>query len=215
MQKKMTKIGTVAFAILIPASFAEFALLDAGAKHDADGNVDASTAKGAIDEMAALGYANDYATAHITLGKVRSAVVKELKALGATCKVTGQDAQGKDITEKTDIKWIERELKASGMSPTEQQAFVQDIYDKIGFDLSGSRETKDYTNVDLKDAKAILEAIALGKSSYERVKANLEGRNKGLSIEVDGDGIFTTEALAAALKVERARAEAERQGNLL
>ena len=153
--------------------------------------------------------------AHITLGQIRTQAVKDLKELGATVKVTGKDANDKDITEKTDIKWIARAIKELGLSDTEASAFFQGIADKIGFNTQGTREVKEFTNVDLKDAKAILEAIALGNSSFERVKANLEGRNPGLVVEINEDGAFTAESLAKALKVERARAEKERQGALL
>lgn len=211
----MTSIGLIAFSVLQPTTIEEFNLLDAGATHDKDGNIDANTAKGAIDPLAVLGYANDNVKAHITLGQIRGQAVKELIKLGATVKTIGQDANGKDVGEKTDIKWIARGLKELGFSDSNASAFFQEIADKIGFSTAGTREVKDFTSVDLKDAKAILEAIGLGNSSFERVKANLEGRNPGLVVETDDNGAFSAEGLAKALKVERARAEKERQGALL
>lgn len=197
MIKQMTKIGKIQFTVLVPESIDEF--------DKAHGRAGAVLEKGI-----------NYDVAHTILGKIRSKAGEALVKLGAKRDVEKTNPDGTKVYKPIDTKWIDRQFVALNIGPAEQAVFYQGIADEVGYDVTGSRSSnKDFNQVDLKDAKNLLEAIKLGKSTVERVKSNLEARNAGLVVVLEEDGTITEESLAAALKVERARVEAERQSALL
>ena len=196
MKKQLTKIGNISFMLLVPASIEEF--------DSAHGRV------GAV-----LDKAVNYDVAHTILGKIRTKAGAKLVELGFKRDVSGKDSNGADVLKPIDTKWIDRGFAELGIDPAQQAAMFQEIADELGYDVSATRGgNKEFNQVDMKDAKGLLDAIKLGKTTFERVKANLEGRNAGLEIELGEDGSFTIEQLAAGLKIERARVEAARQAEL-
>lgn len=197
MKKQLTKIGKIQFAILVPESIEEF-----DQQHGRAGAV--------------LDKAINYDVAHTILGKIRAKTGAELVKLGAKREIERTDEKGEPVFKPIDTKWIDRQFLALNMDAAAQGELYQKIADEIGYDVSGTRAgSKEYNQVDLKDAKQLLEAVKLGKTTVERLKTNLEARNPGLELELESDGTITPEALAAGLKVERARVEAERQNALL
>jgi len=197
MQKQLTKIGKIQFTILVPTSIEEF-----DQQHGRAGAV--------------LEKAINYDVAHTILGKIRAKAGVELVKLGAKRDIERTDEKGEPVYKPIDTKWIDRQFVALDIDAAGQAELYQRIADELGYDVSGSRGgSKDFNQVDLKDAKALLEAVKLGKSTVERIKNNLEARNPGLELVLEEDGTITTEALAAGLKVERARIEAEKQNSLL
>lgn len=197
MKKQLTKIGKIQFAILVPESIEEF-----DQQHGRAGAV--------------LDKAINYDVAHTILGKIRAKTGAELVKLGAKRDIERTDEKGEPVFKPIDTKWIDRQFLALNMDAAAQGELYQKIADEIGYDVSGTRAgSKEYNQVDLKDAKQLLEAVKLGKTTVERLKTNLEARNPGLELELESDGTITPEALAAGLKVERARVEAERQNALL
>lgn len=198
MQKQLTKVGKVQFTIEVPSTIEEHQ-----AKH---GGRDGVTLAKAIN----------YDVAHTILGKIRSKVGDALVELGAKKDVASTAPDGTITYKALDTKWIDRQFVALGLTLPEQQVLFQKVADEIGYDVSGTRgENKPYNQVDLKDAKALLTSISLGKSSFERVKANLEKVNPGLEVIAGEDGSISEENLAAALKVHRTRIESEQQNALL
>lgn len=197
MKRILTKIASTQFAINVPESIEEFDAIHGRA--------------GAV-----LDRAINYDVAHVVLGKIRSAVADYLvKEHGAQRDVAGQNDKGEDILKAVDTKWLAKAFKVAGISTADETAIYQMVADQIGYDVSSTRGgNKEFNQVDLKDAKSILSLIQLGKSTYAKVKANLERKNPGLVVAVGDDGSFTAEQLAAGLKVERARSEAERQAEL-
>lgn len=203
MKKQLTKIGKIQFAIGVPETIEEF-----DKQHGRAGAV--------------LDKAINYDVAHTILGKIRTKAGDALVALGKERGLgelrdpSGTNEKGEVTYKAYDTKWIDRQFVKLEMDAAAQGELYQKIADEIGYDVSGTRSSnKEFNQVDLKDAKQLLEAIKLGKSSFERLKTNLENRNPGLEIELEADGTFTVEALAAAIKVERLRVEAERQNALL
>lgn len=198
MQKQITKVGKVQFTLEVPSSIEEHQKLHGGR----DG--------------VTLAKAINYDVAHTILGKIRSKVGEELVALGAERDVASTNADGSKVFKPLDTKWIDRQFINLGLTLAEQGALFQKVADMIGYDVTGTRgESKPYTQSDMKDAKALITSIALGKSSFERVKANLEKVNPGLVVEMNEDGTITEENLAAALKTHRVRIESEQQNSLL
>lgn len=197
MQKQLTKIGKIPFTLLVPQTIEEFDQCHGRA--------------GAV-----LDKAINYDVAHTILGKIRSKTGDALVKLGATRDIEKTNDDGSVVFKPIDTKWIDRQFVKLEMDAKAQADLYQSIADEIGYDVSGSRSSnKEFNQVDLKDAKQILEAIKLGKSTVERVVGNLQNRNAGLEIVLEEDGTVTAENLAAGLKVERARIEAERQASLL
>jgi hypothetical protein len=197
MQKQLTKIGKIPFTLLVPQTIEEFDQCHGRA--------------GAV-----LDKAINYDVAHTILGKIRSKTGDALVKLGATRDIEKTNDDGSVVFKPIDTKWIDRQFVKLEMDAKAQADLYQSIADEIGYDVSGSRSSnKEFNQVDLKDAKQILEAIKLGKSTVERVVGNLQNRNPGLEITLEEDGTVTAENLAAGLKVERARIEAERQASLL
>ncbi len=197
MKKQVTKVGKVQFVIEVPETITEFDGI-----HGREGAV--------------LDKAINYDVAHTILGKIRQKVGAELVKLGFKRDVASTDEKGEETYKPIDTKWIDRGFAALSLDLAAQTKLFQATADEVGYDVSGTRGgNKDFNQVDLRDAKSLLEAIKLGKSSFERIKANLEARNPGLEVATEENGEFTAEQLAAGLKVERARVEAERQGALL
>lgn len=198
MKKQITKVGKIQFTILVPESIEEF-----DAKHGRAGAV--------------LDKAINYDVAHTILGKIRSAVgAKLVKDHGAQRDVLSTAADGTVSYKPLDTKWLDRQFIALGISTADQGVLFQSVADEIGYDVSGTRgENKPYTQTDLRDAKALIQSIQLGKSSFERVKANLEAVNPGLEVVISDEGTITEEDLATALKVHRVRIESEQRNSLL
>ncbi len=196
MKTISTKIDKIAFTLSVPSSIEEFdsahnragAVLDQGVKYD---------------------------VAHTILSKIRTKAAAELVKLGATRDIERHDDKGEPVYKPCDVKWFARQFAALEIGTAEQAAFYQRIADEIGYDVSGTRSSnKEFNQVDLKDAKAWLEAQKLGKTTFETLKTKLEARNPGYVLELDEDGTASVETIAAGLKIERARVEAERQASL-
>ena len=196
MKNILTKISKSQFTLSVPETIEEF-----DQKHGRAGAV--------------LDKGIQYDVAHTILGKIRSAMGVKLVKLGATRDTAGTDDKGEPIYKVIDIKWLDRAAAELNIDAAALSKMYQELADEIGYDVSGTRGgSREFNQVDLKDAKSLLEAIKLGKTTYARIKSNLETRNPGLEVEVDDNGEVTAEQLAAGLKVERARAEAERQASL-
>ena len=195
MKKISTKISKTAFSINIPETVEEYASIHG-------------------DVNACLEQAIKYDVAHTILGKIRTEVGARLTKLGATRAVSGTDSKGEPIFKAIDIKWLDSAFIELGLDAAEQSAMYQDVADAIGYNVSGSRGNKEFNAIDLKEAKELINYVGLGKTNFQRIKANLEARNPGLVLELDEDSSCTPEVLAAALKVERARAEAERRAQI-
>lgn len=197
MKKQLTKIGKTPFTISVPESIEEF-----------DG---AHKRAGAV-----LDKAINYDVAHTILGKIRAKAGEKLAEMGAERDVASTNPDGTKNLKPIDTKWIDRAFTALEMSATAQSEFYQAIADEIGYDVSGTRSSNAaFNQVDMKDAKAWLEAQKLGKTSFDRLKTNLEARNPGYELVLDENGEADLETIAAGLKVERARVEAERQNSIL
>jgi hypothetical protein len=199
MKKLSTKIGTTAIILNVPESIEEF--------DQAHGRA------GAV-----LDKAIQYDVAHTILSKIRVKVGAHLEKRGAPRDVERTDDKGEPVYKPIDTKWIARSFAKLGIDAAGQAELFQSIADEVGYDVSGTRSSnKEYNQVDIKDAKALLEAVKLGRTTLLRIVTNLQARNPGLTVEVTGEGDeieVTVEALAAGLKVERARVEAERQASL-
>jgi len=199
MKKLSTKIGTTAIILNVPESIEEF--------DQAHGRA------GAV-----LDKAIQYDVAHTILSKIRVKVGAALEKLGAARDIERTDDKGEPVYKAIDTKWIARSFAKLGIDAAGQAELFQSIADEVGYDVSGTRSSnKEYNQVDVKDAKALLEAVKLGRTTLLRIVTNLQARNPGLTVETTGEGDeieVTVEALAAGLKVERARVEAERQASL-
>jgi hypothetical protein len=148
---------------------------------------------------------------HVILGKIRGAFANVLVDRGAKLDTT-TNAKGETVDVKPDKKWFAAALASLGIAGAEASKLLQSISDSIGYDISSSRGLNGGpAQKDLSDAEALCKAIEAGQSTYDRVKSNLEGRNPGLEIETDDDGVFSVEALAKGLAFERRRIEAERK----
>lgn len=203
MKKQITKVGSIQFTVNVPESIEEHEKLH--------GQVGATLAK-----------AINYDVAHTILGKIRNKMADYLVKRGKDSEppvelreIASHNDKGEPVFKATDTKWIDRTFAKLGIGVPEQATLYQDIADEVGYDVSGTRSSnKEFNQVDLRDAKGLMDAIRLGKTTFDRVKTNLETRNPSLDLAVDENGAFTVETLAAGLKVERARVEAERQGQL-
>ena len=201
MKKISSKIGTTPITLSVPESIEEF--------DQAHGRA------GAV-----LDKAIQYDVAHTILSKIRVKVGATLEKMGAPRDIERTDEKGEPVFKPIDTKWIARSFAKLGIDAAGQAEMFQSVADEIGYDVSGTRSSnKEYNQVDIKDAKAILEAVKLGRTTIDRVITNLQTRNPGLVVETfadeeSGETSVTVEALAAGLKIERARVEAERQNSL-
>lgn len=157
------------------------------------------------------------------LPKIRSALFERLEAeTGIKRKVvdtktvgTGENAKEVEIYEK-DSLYFKRVCAEQQCEPSAFEPIANEIAATVGFDLSTQRAVGGrVTAADKRNADKVLTAIENGKSSFDRVVENLTERNPGLEIEREDDGSITHENLAAALKVERLRLEAEAAGGVL
>ncbi len=198
MKRIQTNIAGFPFFLAVPSTIEEH--------QSAHGGKEGITLKKAIE----------YDVAHTVLGKYRTKLVGQLVELGAKKDIVSGEGTENVVYGKTDQKWITKSIKDLGLSAQDVSGVLQKIADDVGYDVSGSGGDSDFTQVDLRNAKQMLNAIAAGETSFATVKSKVEKANPGVIVEVDENtGEFTAEQLAPALKAHRVRIAAEAQASLL
>lgn len=150
---------------------------------------------------------------HVILGKIRSALAERLVSLGASYDTKPNPKGGDPIIIKPDKAWFATAIRTVGWDAPTASRETQAIADAIGYDVSSTRSSGP-SKADIATAEDLVVAIKAGKSTFARVKTNLEARNPGLVLESTGEGddlTFTVEALAAGIAFERRRIERERK----
>ena len=192
MKAYQTETYGIPFVMSVPSSYEEYAQIHG-------------------DVNAALENAISNDVNHNILNKIRAALAEVLVKTGYPL-LTTENKKGDVVTVKPDKNWFAKAVAHAGWSASEATAQLNAIAASIGYDISSSRGLRSGpAERDIADAKKLVTAIEAGQSTYDRVRTNLEGRNPGLTIELNEDGTFTAEALAAGLAFERRRIESERK----
>lgn len=154
---------------------------------------------------------------HKTNGVAREAVAEALEKLTGVKPTTEQKKSPTkadpnrviEVQTETEQEYANRVFAESGRSAEDLQSEVAAAVGSIKFDAVTTREP----GAGRKMAKVYTESaeklIALGADTYNRSLGLLEKSNPGLTIERDEQGTPKVESLAAALKRNKERVEAE------
>jgi hypothetical protein len=164
----------------------------------------------------ALDYAISEAYYRGIAPKVRS---KFLESVADKTGITPNVISTKKVGDK-EVEVFERDtvymkrVLGSGVPAGELIPLLQSAYDSVGWDLTSTRSSGPNAK-DKEVAQFILNAIASGESTFERVAANYERLNPGLELAREDDGSISEDNLAEAARVDRVRRENDRVTSVL
>jgi len=188
-------LGLTAF-LAVPATVEEFQSFLTG---------DSTVLDYAIDEAYYRGVAPKVRTAY--LAGIKEALGHEPKVLSE--KTVGEGDAAKVVkTYEKDTVFIKR-IRAEGATDAELTSLLQAAFDKVGWDLSSTRNTGP-NKKDLEGADFYINAVAAGESTWERIVGKFNDANPGLNLEIGEDGKVSKDVMAEAVRVNRLRVEGER-----